>query len=331
MLDLSVLKNLWTEDGARAVFAELVTHCVRANHPGARAIRPNPGDEGVDTFCGEFETGVRVWQAKYFPDGIGDAQQAQIRESWKTALKSSYAAKMQLWTLCVPGELSMDEQRWWEGWKGKEFKKTNIPMELWTKCVFTSFSVRDELAALFACALGARGRFASAAEVIQGMQKCLPRAVFRLPNDHSAALRRAVFVRKLEAANIKQHRSARAAFYNFELVRKSIEAGGTLDEAAALDDLQERTYAVWETLFNQHCPERLGRALYNAVEAELKAQDKDLLATSLNLHLVHKRGGLHYWADICEAGWTVDHADLIAKEEENLATHVADTDEEVEA
>ena len=109
MLDLSVLKNLWTEDGARAVFADLVTHCVRANHPGARAIRPNPGDEGVDTFCGEFETGVRVWQAKYFPDGVDGSQQGQIRESWKTAINSSYAAKMQLWTLCIPCELSMEE------------------------------------------------------------------------------------------------------------------------------------------------------------------------------------------------------------------------------
>lgn len=331
MLDLSVLKNLWTEDGAREVFAQLVTHCVRANHPGARAIRPNPGDEGVDTFCGEFETGVRVWQAKYFPDGIGDAQQAQIRDSWKRALNSSYANKMLLWTLCLPCELSMDEQRWWEGWKGKELKKNNIPMELWTKCVFTSFSVREELAAILACALGTQGKFANAAEVIQGMQKCLPRAVLKLPQAHSEALRRAIFVRKLEAAGIKQHRSARAAFYNFELVRKAIEEGGTFDETAALDDLQERTFAVWEALFNQHCPERLGRALYNAVEAELKAQDKELLATSLNLHLVHKRGGLHYWADICEAGWMEDHADVIDKEEESAAVDAVDAIEPVEA
>jgi hypothetical protein len=47
----------------------------------------------------------------------------------------------------------------------------------------------------------------------------------------------------------------------------------------------------------------------------LKAQDSTLLATSLNLHLTHKRGGLHHWADICQAGWTEDYATLIDIEE----------------
>lgn len=315
MLDLSVLKNLWTEDGAREVFAQLVTHCVASNHPGARAIRPDPGDEGVDTFAGEFGTGVRVWQAKYFPDGIGESQQKQIRESWKAALKSSYRPRLLLWTLCVPCELSIQEQRWWEKWKGEQVKKTEVPIELWTKSMFTSFSVRKELAEIFACALKQVGNFATVEAVKAAMRKCVARPVHKLPETQSVALQRAVFVRKLEAAGITKHRAARVAFYNFELVRKVIEEGGTQDEMSALEDLQERTYAVWETLFNQHCPERLGRALYNSVEAELKAQDSDQLATPLNLHLIHKRGGLHHWADICEAGWTEDHATLIDTEE----------------
>ena len=315
MIDLSVLKDKWTEEGAREIFAQLVTHCVRANEPGARPIRPDPGDEGVDTFAGEFSTGVRVWQAKYFMSGIGQSQQAQIRDSWKTCIESSYAKRLVSWTLCIPCELSIDEQKWWEQWKAKELKKQKVPMDIWTRTMFTGFSVRKGLSPIFACALSRSGEFATVADVISAMGKCVRRVIQRLPDEHSAALLRAVFVRKLEAAGITNHRAARVAFYNFELARKSIEEGGTADEFAALQDLQERTYDLWEWLFNQHCPEHLGRALYTAVQNEMKAQDTQRLATWLNLDLIHKKGGLHYWTDICEAGWTHDHASIIEKEE----------------
>ena len=78
MLELRVLRDLWTEPGARRIFEQLVTHCVRAQYPSAVSIRPNPGDEGIDTLVGDFE---RVYQAKFFCDSIGKSQQAQIRNS----------------------------------------------------------------------------------------------------------------------------------------------------------------------------------------------------------------------------------------------------------
>ena len=43
MADLRVLRNLWTEDGARSVFASLVTHCVYHRIPTANNIG-NPND-----------------------------------------------------------------------------------------------------------------------------------------------------------------------------------------------------------------------------------------------------------------------------------------------
>lgn len=327
MIDLSVLKDRWTQDGAREVFAQLVTHCVRSNHPGARAIRPDPGDDGVDTFFGEFDKDVRVWQAKYFCDGVGDSQRSQIRASWKACTSSSFGARVTLWTLCLPCDLSIDEEKWWQQWKAKEEKKAKIPIELWTKPNFASFSCRKDLEPLFSYALSRTGDFINAHQVIAAMNQVITRPVAKLPTSHGQFLQQAVFVRKLEAAGIKKHRAARAAFYNFELVRKSIEEGGTSDEAAALEDIQERTYALWESLFHAHCPERLGRALYVAVDNEISAQDTKQLDTSLHLHLIHKKGGLHHWADICEAGWTKDHASLIEAEETSEGTSLAEEGE----
>lgn len=317
MIDLRVMRDRWTEDGAREVFAQLVTMCVRSNYAGARAIRPNPGDDGVDTFVGEFGQDVKVWQAKYFCDGLGDSQQKQIRASFKTCMSSSFAPRVKLWTLCVPCDLSIDEEKWWQMWRAKAARKHPVAIELWTRTHFTGFSRQKDLERAFSYALLRAGDFESADTAIAAIVNSLPRRLERLPTDE--AFRAAVFVRKLEAAGITQHRGARSAFYNFELLRKAIEEGGTVQEQEFLSDLQERIYDLWESAYNAQYPDNLGRPLYAAVESEMKDQDAKRLASPLNVHLVHKKGGLHYWADICEAGLTADFKSVIANDEdENL-------------
>ena len=114
-------------------------------------------------------------------------------------------------------------------------------------------------------------------------------------------------MRKLEAAGIQAHRAARTAFYNFELLRNVIAQGGDASERDALTDLLERIYDSWEELFNSHAPEDLGRRLYNAVNSAIAREDQArLLSAGVRVQSMHKKGGLHYWADICEAGWTTD-------------------------
>jgi hypothetical protein len=314
MIDLSVLKDRWTVDGAREIFAQLVTQCVRANYPAARAIRPDPGDEGVDTFVGEFDKDVRIWQAKYFCDGVGASQQKQIRESWKACRSSSFKDRVTMWTLCVPGDLSMEEEKWWQGWKLRESKKAGIPIELWTKPHFSTFSTRKGLDTVFAFALQRGCEFSNVQEVITAMTRAFPRTLERPPAEYDKVLRTAVFVRKLEAAGITAHRGVRSAFYNYELLRSALEQGGATDEVLALNDLQERILDLWEEQYNAHFPERLGRVLFSAVEAEMKHENEKRLASPLNLHLLHKKGGLHAWADVCEAGWTANHKSMGAED-----------------
>ena len=84
MADLRVLRHLWTEDGTRSIFASLVTHLVFHRHGSGATVRPDPGDEGLDTIVGDFGDRLRVFQAKYFCERIQESQQRQIRDSWKT-------------------------------------------------------------------------------------------------------------------------------------------------------------------------------------------------------------------------------------------------------
>lgn len=302
-MDLRVLRDLWTEEGSRSVFAALVTQCARAQHPSARSIRPDPGDEGVDTYVGEFDGELRVYQAKYFCDGVGSAQQAQIRESWKQCVERQ--KNLVLWTLCLPIDLSVPETKWWQRWKKRASESSGIHIELWSKDDFVAFSTRSDLASIFDLALNRGVKHGTAEEVIAAMQAAVPAAsVKRLPSD--SHLEDALFVRKLEAAGVTQHRSARTAFYNFELLRASIEQGGNPDEVAALEDLQERVFDVWEDTFNASAPSRLGSSLFVDVNARIVQEDQTRLRTTLPAQMIHKKGALQYWADLCEAGWTAD-------------------------
>jgi hypothetical protein len=314
MIDLRVLSHHWTEDGARSVFAELVNQCVRSNFPTARAVRPDPGDEGVDTFVGEFDGDIRVYQSKFFCEEVGKSQQAQIREAWDSCISSELLDRVVLWTLCIPIEMSPPELKWWEGWRKRESEKHKCQIELWSKTDFVNFYSRPALMPIFAIALQDGVKHAEWGGALSAMKAIAnPVLLKKLPaGDH---LLNAVFVRKLEAAGVTQHRGARTAFYNFELLRASIEQGGNPEEMAALEDLEERIYDLWEGEFNARPPEELGKEFFVAVEKLIAQEDQGRLRTLIPTHVIHKKGGLHYWADLCEAGWTSDFKS-VAREEE---------------
>jgi len=286
------------------VFASLVTHCVHDKHGQAVSVRPDPGDEGLDTIVGDFVDRLLVFQAKYFCDAIAEAQQRQIRESWTSCRANAYFPRVAQWTLCVPIELSAPELRWWQGWRDRQVKASGCHIDLWTKVDFERFAAEPSLRTVFDMAF--RGGGTDPADALSRLRALLPPVPIRaLPAAVDYA--HAVFVRKLEAAGIAQHRAARTAFYNFELLRNAIAQGGDPAEQDELTDLLERIYDLWEELFNRHAPHDLGRALYNATNTAIAREDRSrLLSSRVRAHAVHKKGGLHYWADICEAGWIAD-------------------------
>lgn len=93
---------------------------------GAVPIEANPGDGGIDSFRGSLTDGVdHIWQYKHFPDGIGEAQKAQIRASLKTAVKNYKPKK---WTLVVPCNLDEGAQKWFEKQR-TEFAKQGVEVD----------------------------------------------------------------------------------------------------------------------------------------------------------------------------------------------------------
>lgn len=315
-LDLRVLTTYWTPGGARDVFAEIVNQCVLAVYGNCHSIQPNPGDDGVDTFAGEFDEDLHVWQSKYF---VSDIDQSQIRDSWKSVTTSKNFAVPKKWTLCIPHEMTVKDATWWTGWKKKSSAAANCAVELWTRSQFVKFSFRPDLKQVFRHALRMDEQHSSAEKAVAAMREARQHFIKELPPDKSYD--DAVFIKKLEKADIKQHKAIRTAFYNFELWRQRIEQEADPVKLEALSDLQLKIHALWESAYVACEPDHLGRDLFVEVDKLIESEDHNRLFTPLQAHLIHKKGALHYWADLCEIGWTKDFKDIGLEDIDEKTSH----------
>lgn len=106
---------------------EQMCESLLAEEYAAEPIRVSVGDGGIDSFHGSLSEEVaHVWQYKHFPDGLGDAQKNQIRESLKTVV-TNYKPKE--WTLVVPCNLTQAETKWFEKLT-KDYTKKNVTLHV---------------------------------------------------------------------------------------------------------------------------------------------------------------------------------------------------------
>jgi len=120
-IKLANLQTLWGMAGAREKFEDMVSQLIHVEKPNSQRIRIVKGDGGLDSFEGELSDsdGIEVFQVKYFPGKIDDAQKGQIRNSFAT-VRDSIKFKAKSWTLCLPVDMSIEETEWFEGWKAKQ-------------------------------------------------------------------------------------------------------------------------------------------------------------------------------------------------------------------
>ncbi len=111
--------------GAREQFEKACESVFRQIHPqkNVQTAKVNPGDDGVDILIGEMGVSpIIVIQCKFFLEEFGDAQEEQIRQSFKTAIETT-KYELESWELCIPRELTNEQHTWWSKWKNKTIKK----------------------------------------------------------------------------------------------------------------------------------------------------------------------------------------------------------------
>src|ERR1035437_10132609 len=108
-------------------FEETCATIIKATVADTRRVRVHQGDGGVDVGKGSWGDfgDLTVYQIKYFPNGIGESQKRQIKESYRTAHDSALF-KLGKWILCLPIRLSKKELDWFDSWAREQDK----PIEL---------------------------------------------------------------------------------------------------------------------------------------------------------------------------------------------------------
>ncbi|MGG0078949.1 hypothetical protein ABEX67_22825 [Bacillus wiedmannii] len=116
LISLKSLEDLYTIEGARAIFERITVLLLRNSRLEAKSIRVQNGDGGVDSFEGEYGGNVTVYQCKYFLGHINSSRRQQIQKSFYTA-KDNESFQLKKWILCIPINMSGKEEEWFSNWK----------------------------------------------------------------------------------------------------------------------------------------------------------------------------------------------------------------------
>lgn len=286
-------------DGARADFEQMITQLIAAVLPGVRSILANPGDWGIDAFVGSLAgTSVTVWQSKYFIDGIGESQKAQIRESFASAVKAAadHGYTVKSWVLCTPALMDGPTTQWWDRWRKRQTKLTGVAIELWDATALIQRLNSTEGRAV-------RAAYYHLGESGSGSPQALTTPVVPVPTDLD--FDSALFVRQLQEAGHTELDGAKREFFNAELIAREIVDKGVPREVGLLASADATVHSLWEHRYNAACAasdEEKLPGLHSDVMADVRAERLALLPT-VTTSIVHLCGLAHRVVEDRRAGW----------------------------
>jgi NPCBM/NEW2 domain len=139
------------EGGASADFERMLAQLVvRVEGSEAHRVWAHPGDWGIDVLVGDLNGRVRVWQAKYFPTGLGRVQRRQVESSFESAMRAAarHGYQVERWTLCVPSSMDGETAQWWQRWRAARQAEFGVSIVLWDETALRELLVRAEVADL---------------------------------------------------------------------------------------------------------------------------------------------------------------------------------------
>jgi hypothetical protein len=293
--------------GARDDFEQMLGMLVAAIQPGARLIAANPGDWGIDVLVGELSGLVVIWQSKYFWPAVTRSHQAQIRESFRSAVTAAASKGYQLrrWVLCVPSSMDAPTAQWWDNWRARRQRETGVVIDVWHETTLRNLLITPDAAHV-------RRHF---------YDPYVPRQTPRIPVreidvNTTDDLDRALFVRQLRAAGHVEVGAAIREFFNADLVAREIGDKGIPAEMAALAEADAVVHGIWEGRFNNACQRHPVDARLPGLHARVMRDIRESVAFAENLHVgpVHRCGLMHRVVQDRRAGW-VTHWRTIAAEE----------------
>ncbi|HHT7165331.1 TPA: hypothetical protein ACTZ3T_001627 [Bacillus cereus] len=117
----------------------------------------------------------------------------------------------------------------------------------------------------------------------------------------------AIFIAKLESADIYDHEDCQLEFFNADIAKSSIEGRGINTEIQQFTMLRHNLKSVWKTDHRTYKDEKDGNDLLAKVYHRVEDLCETTLKSDLPLSLMVKKGMLHQLADECKVGWTKNY------------------------
>jgi len=297
-----------TVGAARETFQMLVTDLVKVQHPTASTVAgPGGRDWGIDTYVGNLNESLVVWQSKFTLHWEGETQRGAVRSSFNHIVREAAERGFSLkaWTLCIPCDLSPAEQKWFDTWAGTMWRKHKVRPMLWNGTELRHQLTREDAqhirAEYFSHTIRIPARSGSGEPPLQ------PLATRADHSDFDDAL----FVRQLEEAGQSETDAARGLFFATEALFRDWTAKGDEQAIAALEEVHLEVHRVWEGHFNAESPTatadgRMPRLLDLVMVGARSRPDP----AGLRLRGVHRMGAAHRLVEASRAGWVTHWRDV---------------------
>ena len=300
------LIDMYGIPGARDIFERICINLFQSMYgPKAKSVEVSQGDGGLDVLVGELPNPDKVYQCKFFPDGLGSSQKQQIKESFRTVTKNYSVSE---WFLCVPCILNEKELLWWSKWKNEIQLETGAKLEICDgsylinqlKCydIYTrefDDDVRQNLEQILL-------------EMSSHKQRILNEVIYGMPDLEgiSEEYNDFIFVKMLESANIESTNDYKVDFFNAEISRQESISKDEIQGLQIYNNLKNKIFSLWQTQYRQFKAESDGNNLLNQTYLRIEDLDSTTLASSSDYSLVAKKGILHQLANEKKIGW-IEH------------------------
>jgi hypothetical protein len=288
------------KEGARESFERLIAQLVTLLYQSVRRIAARSGDWGLDVIVGEIDSVISVWQAKFFIDGVGDPQKAQIRESFKQVMEKAgeEGFTVDVWTLCIPIDLDADALKWWTGWRKRQERDQSVRIELLDRTALETLLLAPDAASILTAYFPGVPAAAPAPPPVQDV-----------PEDVS--YEDMLFIKQLQAAEIVELESAKQQFFNAEALAREVADKKVAEQVNALRGERADLRSIWEDRYNRACSEAdsaddLLPELHPDVMAAIESRHNSGRVEVLPMHLIHRKGAMHQVVEDGSAGWVRD-------------------------
>jgi len=306
--DFRYLRDAHGDAGARELFEKICSQLLHVLFSeSSHNIRSSPGDGDIDILVGDFSLPIENYQCKYFVDGIGDAQRSQIRESFAVAIGSADYT-MKRWVLCIPCIMNLKEFEWWSDWKNKSQQQHHIAIDLWDATFLLSELKKQNI---YDTAFDNNQKL-----LLQEILESVSSQELRVQNElitfvqdaSQLGFQDAIFVKKLENAQIREIDGCKRDFFNAELSEHALKSKGNPQDIVQFENLKFKVFSIWETQYRSSQSEDDENELLTKVYERVENLDSSTLQGTLSeLNLFAKRGILHQRAEDCSIGWLRDY------------------------